>query len=232
MISAKQVSNILARSFSGGESVLSPKASFIAVKSSYVEGGSPDPVVLSGSIIENDAVDITWSIKDYNNATLISDTSGNTSPTFTIVSPPTSVGVYTYTLYINYKNELGESQPAITKLATVTVSTPAYVGKLSGPGINISIPADLTTAIEATLTSVTSSQLINPFIISDDVTARVVIVVPDSYGVVSAIEDNTDTNVLVAGQFNTIYDSANFRNIYVSNETLSIANWRYKVIFV
>ena len=232
MISAKQVSNILARSFTGGDSILSPKASFIAIASSYVEGASPDPVVLSGSIIENDGVDITWSIKDSSDVTLISDSTGsNMYPNFTIVSPPTSVGVYTYTLYINYKNDLGESQPAITILTTVTVSTPAFVGKLSGPGVDLVSAGDLTTAIENTLTSMTSSQLINPFIISDEVTARVVIVVPISYGVVVAIEDNTDTNVLTPGQFNTIYDAANLRNIYVSNETLSIADWRYKVIF-
>ena len=125
MISAKQVNNILTRSFSGGSSILSPSVTFTAVASSYL-AGSTTPVVLSGTILENDAKNITWSIKDPSGANLLSDSTGSLSPSFTLVSPPTSVGTYIYTLYVTYENSDGVAQPAITTLATITVSTPAF----------------------------------------------------------------------------------------------------------
>ena len=232
MISAKQVNNILTRSFSGGSSILSPKVTFTAVASSYL-AGSTTPVVLSGSILENDAKNIAWSIKDPSGSNLLSDSTGSLSPSFTLVSPPTSVGTYIYTLYVTYEDSDGVAQPAITTLATITVSTPAFAGMLSGPSDDILVPADLTLAIENTLTPLTISEIINPFIVSGTgvLSSKIVIVIPDSYGVVTAIEDNTDTNVLDDDAFSTIYDSANLRTIYVSDLNFTPIDWRFKVIF-
>ena len=230
MISARQVSNILAKSFSGGDSnFLRPTASFNAVASNYLENPSPDNVILSGYIQENDGENISWVIKDNNNNNILSGISYN--PSVTLTTPPTTVGTYVYTLYITYDDKNGVSQPAIIKLATVTVSTPAFVGKLATAGDVLTEPSHLTTAIESTLTSLTSAQVINKFTISDSQHARIVIVVPNSYGVVLRIEDNTDTDTISNGQFKVVNDTAKNRTIYVSDNAISEGDWRFKIIF-
>lgn len=228
MISAKQLKNILDSSFSSNSvsAFAIPTATLTATPNNYYETDVPISVTIDGVITPNDGTSITWDLRDSTNVSLVTG-SGNTI-SHTLASEPTSVGVYTYTLIIDYLDDNGSSF-STNATVNVTVLSKALVGQLALPGDDITIPGDLTPAIEATLTGLSQVQSINLFTITAAATGRIVIVVPDSFGTLLDISDNTDSSVL--SEFNTIVDASNNRRIYVSKLALTPAVYRYKLVY-
>jgi hypothetical protein len=226
MISSQQLKQVLTYSFTNGISFVGPAGTFIASPSVYTNLVLPGSVTLTGSIIPNDAVNITWSITNSIGTLLLSGT-GNTS-SYTLPVVPSTTGVNVYYWNINYQNNSGANLSLILN-ATVTVTSSSLVGQLNGAGVNIVIPADLTAPIEATLTTTSQLAMINLFAITAVYTGRLVIVIPDDYGTVVDIQDNTDSTVL--SQFNLVVDAPNNRKIYVGINAVTPATYNYKIVF-
>jgi hypothetical protein len=228
MISARQLKNILDNSFSSNSvsGFAAPTAILTATPDYYYESDTPISVTIDGVITPNDGVSITWDLRDSSNVSLISGF-GNTI-SHVLLAEPTTVGVYTYTLIIDYQDANG-SNFTTNATVNVTVLAKTLVGQLALPGDDITIPGDLTPAIEGTLTDLSQLQSINLFTITAVNTGRIVIVVPDSFGTLLDISDNTDSSVL--SEFNTIVDASNSRKIYVSKLALTPAVYRYKLVY-
>ena len=87
----------------------------------------------------------------------------------------------------------------------------------------------MTAPIEATLSALSKTQAINLFTINALNTGRIVIVVPNSFGTLLDIADNTDSSVI--SSFNLVVDTPNNRKIYVSKLALTPAVYRYKLVY-
>ena len=227
MISGQQLKQVLSYSFTNGTSFMAPTGTFIATPSAYTTNSLPASVTLNGSLIPNNAVNITWTITDSLGTTLLTGL-GNSS-NYTLPTIPNTIGNKVYNWNISYQDGNGNNYSLILS-TTVYVTAAANIGQLNGAGVNITVPGDLTPAIEATLTSTDKPTLINLFAITASNTGRIVIVIPDSYGTVSDIQDNTDSTVL--SQFNVVTDPGNNRKIYVGTNAVTPATYNYKIVFV
>lgn len=228
MISGKQLKQVLDYSFTNGSSFLGASCTFMATPSTYTTIAVPANVPLTGIVTPNDAVNISWNITNPS-ATVISSGMGLT-PSYTLTGGdiPTTVGSYTYTLNVTYEDTLGNTY-SVSCPTTIGVEVAAAYGQLPGPGDNIVIPGDLTAPIEATFTTSTQTALMNLFSYAAAVTARMVIVVPDAYGTVVSITDNTSSDI--TAQFNVVVDAPNNRKIYVSNSTIAPGTYYFQVNF-
>jgi len=192
----------------------------------YTTGSLPASVTLTGSLIPNDAVNVTWTISNSVGTVLLTGIGNSSSYTLPVVPSTVSNNVYNWN--VAYQDGSGTNFSVILA-ATVNVTANALIGQLNGAGVNITIPGDLTPAIEATLANTSQPAIINLFAITAANTGRIVIVVPDSYGAVADIQDNTDSTVL--SQFNMIADTGNNRKIYVGINAVTPATYNYKVVF-
>jgi hypothetical protein len=235
MISGKQFKNMIDYMLQGGLSssrvggFIDPTATFTAAPTSYTDSLLPVSIVLSGTITPNSGVVTSWAITAGTSPTPIAVGTNNV-PTVTLSggSIPAAIGTYNYYLTVYYTDSNLATQSFLVS-SMVIISATALYGQLANPGENIIIAADLTPGIEATLTVTDKATMINVFNIIALNTARIVIVVPDSYGTVTAIEDGSALDV--TSQFNVIVDAPNTRTIYVSLNTVTPATYSYKLIF-
>lgn len=228
MTSAKQLKNILTYSFSGGDSnFIAPTASFSSSPSSYADTDTISSLILSGTILPNNGRNIQWNIKDPSN-TILESSTGN-SVSHSVASIPSTVGSYSYSLNITYQDETGTTFP-LTVLTTLAVSTAAKIGNLAAPGDTFSDATGFNNlAVESGFTIKSQVEAINLFSYALVTTAKLVIVVPDSYGTLTDIQDNTDSSVL--SQFTAIIDSTNARKLYLTNNVLAPATYNYKLVY-
>jgi hypothetical protein len=230
MISAKQFKVILDSAFSGN-AILSfnpPTAIFTVTPSTYNVGQAPGVLTFNVAITNNDGTNISWEIKRLDNNAIV--TSGTLSTTsFNLnTNIPTLAGSYAYQLTVSYKyNNI--NQAPITKVATVLVNAQAYVGQLADASADITNAGQVDNALINTLTAKNFEGVINLFPLVLTRTAKVIFVIPMSFGTVSLIADENDLNI--AGQFTVITDNANSRYIYVSNNALVSATELYKFTF-
>ncbi len=91
------------------------------------------------------------------------------------------------------------------------------------------MPGDFTSPMESALSSSSKTLIINLFDVIAIGTGRLCFVIPDSYGTVTDLEDNTDSSVL--SQFNIVVDAVNSRKFYVSINAVTAATYKYKFIF-
>lgn len=226
MISAKQFKNSIEYMFSGIPGFIAPTATFYGVPPNYSLSSIPASIILTGVITPNTGIITNWSISDAVNTVLATGT--NNSPTYTISAPPSSTGQYTYYLTVFYTDTNGGAQSFVVP-TIISVTADASFGQLASPADNISIPGDLTPAIEATFTITNQQTIINLFSVVAPNTGRIVFVIPDSYGIVTAIEDGGALDVL--SQFNIVPDPGNNRQIYVGINAATPATYLYKFIF-
>jgi hypothetical protein len=227
MISAKQVKQILDYSFSGGNGFLIPEATLFISPSQYTNNAIPGGVSITGTITPNDGTSINWVLRDDNNSTPIASGSGN-AVSHNLVSVPTDINNYSYSLIVNYK-DANQVIKSFTQSVTLVVSSPALIGQLQNPSDDILVPGDLTAGIEGTLSIKTQNQIINLFSLSAVNVGRVLFVIPDSYGSVTDIADNTDNSVI--DQFDVIADAPNQRSIFITKNTLVPGTYFFKIIF-
>jgi hypothetical protein len=220
MISAKQFKVILDRAFRG-DAILNfnpPTAIFTITPSTYDVSQAPFNLSFNVAITNNDGASISWEIKRLDNNVVV--TSGSLSPTtFSLTTNiPTVAGSYSYSLTVSYRyNNI--VQAPITKVATVLVSAQAYVGQLANAGADINNVSQVDNTLLGTLTTKNFEGVANLFALPLTRVAKVIFVVPMSYGTVALLADENDNNVL--DQFTLRTDNANSRYIYVSNNALS-----------
>jgi hypothetical protein len=233
MISAQQLKQALdivtGAAFSNDGTV--PTATFTANPNSYPVGGAPGSISLAGTIAAApNSILAGWQILN-GNTVLATGLANNLAPAYTVptLSVPTLAGSYTYTLNVQYKLTQAQIVPnVISYPATVVVSASGYAGQLPLPGDNILVPGDLTPFLGG-LTPKTQQEFINLFSIVAANTGRITIVVPDSFGTVLQIQDNTDSNVM--NQFNLVADPLNTRKIYTTINALTPNTYYYKLVF-
>tara|TARA_B110000037_G_scaffold198697_1_gene237810 strand:+ start:3847 stop:4527 length:681 start_codon:yes stop_codon:yes gene_type:complete len=226
MISAKQLSKVLAVSFSGGSSFMAPTSTFIATPASYSVSAAPASVTLTGTITPNNGTDITWTITN-GVGTIIAVGTGNVV-SHTLAAVSTTVGTDTYNLNVSYK-DLTLATLSMVVTTSVLITTAAMIGQLSNPTDVITTPAELTPAFEALLTVTDQATIINVFDLVAAFTGRLVFVLPDSYGTLTAIEDGSGLDV--STQFNTVVDASNNRVIYISINVVTPATYNYKIVY-
>jgi hypothetical protein len=226
MISGQQLKQVLTYTFAGGTTFLGPTGTFVAIPSTYTVDSLPPSVTLEGSLLPNDALNITWTITDGIGNTLVSGL-GNTV-SFALPSVPNTVSNNVYNWNITYEDTNGGTYTLILS-TVVLVTASAKFGQLNGAGLDIIVPGDLTPLIEATFTVTDQVTIINLFAIVAPYTGRLVIVIPDSYGTVTDIQDNTDSTVL--SQFNVVVDAPNNRKIYTTINAVTPDTYYYKIIF-
>lgn len=229
MISGKQFKNMVDYMFSGIPGFVEPTATLNAVPDTYVTSAVPASIALSGVITPNDGVITTWAITAGTSPTVLATGTGNT-PTHTVtgVDIPTTAGSYIYYLTVTYTDSNSASQSFVVS-TTVVVTAAALFGQLTNPTDDITVDTDLTPAIEATLTSTSKADIINLFTVTAANTARILFVIPDSYGSVTSLEDGAGLNVL--NQFNAVTDVANNRIIYTALNTVVPGTYDYKFVF-
>lgn len=227
MISSKQLNQVLEYSFAAGSGVfLSPTASFIATPSAYTDSSIPGSVTLSGTIIPNNATDISWNIRS-NQSTLDLSIGTDNNILHNLASIPTTIDNHVYSLNVSYKNDMGINL-SFTVTTAITISSAGKVGHLGGPVDNFTTASQFDTlAVESGFNSKTQTEMINLFTINVATTSRVVIVIPDSFGTVD-IQDNTDSSVLT--QFDLVTDASNNRKLFKSTNTLSPGTYHYKLV--
>jgi hypothetical protein len=232
MISAKQFKVILDSAFSGAP-VLNfnpPTTTFTVALSTYPVSNIPTSLLFSGSITPNEGTNITWSIIRVSDNGLVASGSNNSISSTINTGIPNLPGSYKYKLSVSYKYA-GFTQVNIDKYVDVLVYANAYVGQLSGPSATISTVGDLTPQVLGTLTIKSFQEVANWFPIVSSVTARIIFVIPNSFGTLDRIEDSDDNSVL--DEFDVLPDSANGRNIYVAKlATSPSAGVIYKFVFI
>lgn len=230
MISAKQFKVILDSAFSG-DPILSftpPVASFTISPNTYNVGAAPNPLVFNIAITANDGAFISWEIKRTDNNTTVTSGTSLTATYSLSTNIPDAAGLYSYSLIINYKYN-NETQIAITKTATVLVNALAYVGQLANASSDITNASQVDNILLSTLTSKTYDKIANLFTMQLTRSAKIIFVVPMSFGNVSRIEDENDLDV--TNEFTLITDNTNLRYIYVSNNNFTIITELYKFTF-
>lgn len=224
MISARQTKNVIEYMFGTSSGFIAPTATFSVAPNTYDVNSIPGGISLTGSITPNDGVVTGWSITL--GATTLASGTGN-SVSHSLVTIPSTIGSYVYNLAVSYTNNLGANLSIIVP-TTVVVTAIGLFGQLA-TGVSIVVPADLTGGIEATLTSTSKATIINPFVVTAATVGRIIFTIPDSYGVVSYLEDGAGLDVL--NQFDALYDAVNFRTIYTSINQLTPASYTYKFVF-
>ena len=226
MISGQQLKQVLGYVFTNGSSFLAPTGTFLATPSTYPDDSLPISIVLNGTLVPNDAINITWTITN-NVGTILLTGVGNTV-SYTLLTIPSTIGSHNFNWNISYQDS-SLTNYSLILTTNIFVSTSAKIGQLANPSDDIVISTDLTPLIESTLLSVTQNTVINLFAITCTNIGKIVIVVPDSYGNLLDIEDNTNSTVL--NQFNVITDITNNRKIYVSIANVTPDTYYYKLIF-
>lgn len=227
MISAKEMKLVIEYMFSGTPGFISPTSVFTSSPVSYTTSSVPSSVVLSGTITPNGGTITSWSISDSTSTVIAGGTNSVPSYTLTGGSIPTSVSLNSYFLTTYYTDSNGTALSYVVS-TSFSVDTSILVGQLS-TGTDISVPADLSSGIESTLTTTTQQNIINLFDIVASTTGRVIFVIPDSIGVVTDISDNTNSSVLT--QFNIVIDSSNNRKIYTQINQVTPALYKFKISF-
>jgi hypothetical protein len=232
MISAKQFKVILDSAFSGAPvlNFTPPTATFTVVPTNYSVANIPVSLSFSGAITSNQGTNITWSIIRVSDNTVVAAGNGNSVSSLVSSNIPNLPGSYKYKLSVAYRYN-NVPQTNIDKYVDVLVYANAYVGQLSGPSADINTVGDLTPAILSTLTTKSFQEVANWFPIVSNVTARIIFVIPNSFGALDRIEDSDDNSVL--NEFNVLDDSANSRKIYVAKlATSSSEGVIYKFVFI
>jgi len=229
MISARQNLNILKEMFSGDtDNFTVPTSTFNATPNTYTLDSLPGSVVLNGNITPNNGIISNWVITAGSSSTPIaSGTSNSVAHILIGAEIPSTIATQIYYLTVTYNN--GTIVQSIVSTASVVVTAAALFGQLATVSDDINIPGDLTPSIESTLTLTNKANFINLFTVVTPAAARVLFVVPDSYGAVVDLQDNTNQSVLT--QFNVVVDSANNRKIYVSINAVTPATYNYKFVF-
>jgi hypothetical protein len=228
MISGKQLKQVLDYSFTAGSGFLAPTATFIATPSTYTTSSLPASVVLTGDITLNDAASVTWTITDASGTVL---TSGSgVSVSHTLATVPSALSTNLYNLNVTYTNTVTAASQVLVVPTSVIVTAPCLIGQLA-TGVDITVAADLTPAIETTLTVSNQATIINVFdiVASELPNGKIIFVIPDSYGSVTSIEDGAGLNVI--SQFNAVVDGTNGRTIYTAVTAVTPATYNYKIIF-
>jgi hypothetical protein len=225
-ISAKQVKQILDNSFTEGSDFLPPAISFVASPSVYSNLAVPSSVNLNVQITANQATNISWTI--YNSSSIALTTGSSLSSVFTVLVPPSSIGVFPYTLQVTYQNNSGVTITTST-IANISVLESGFRGQFLSPTTNITTAADLTSELLEELTPALQTNFINLFGINATETGRICFVIPNSFGIVLDISDNTDSSVL--NSFNIINDVVNNRKIYTTINALTPNNYFYRLHF-
>lgn len=226
MISAQQVKQILEiiTSNSDNQDGTVPSISLSVTPNSYSVSDVPANIVFAGTIIPaaNTFEVVGWTLKQ--GGTTLATGSGTTvSYIISGGSVPDEVGVVTYTLEVQYKAVEGGANLTTSITATVSVLEVGSIGFTTAP---LLVAADLA---NATLEDATKQDMINPFEITSNATARMVIVIPNAFGTVNRISDNTD--LVVTNEFSVINDGANNRKIYVGITPIGANTYIYKVTF-
>jgi hypothetical protein len=232
MISAKQLKNIIDYMMTDSTDNLAPTATFTITPDTYTLTAVPASVSLSGAITLNDGTLTSWAITESASGTAIATGTGTSvSATLPAVGTiPTSVGTYTYYLTVYYTDATGTASSILVS-DSLSVTAEALIGQLNGTE-DLVLPADLTGGMEATLSTTDKATLINLFTVTASAAAgygRIIFVIPDSYGVVSSIEDGAGLDVL--SQFNVIIDAPNSRTLYTAINTVTTGSYDYKIVF-
>ena len=228
MISAKQLKKLLDYSFTTPTSSGAvPTATFGANPNMYGITGLPTSVSLTGVITPNGATNLIWFISDPSGP-LNNGSGTDVSHTLSGAAIPSVSGSTTYTLNVSYSNGTGAGFN-VSFPTSITVTGVVKVGQLTDPEANITAAADLTNSIEDTLASLEITQVINLFPVIATNPGRILMVIPNSFGTVSSIQDNLD--VVITSEFNLIEDNTNSRKIYITKNVLTPATYRYKFTF-
>jgi len=199
-----------------------PIATFTANPSSYTTVNIPIGVTLSGVITLNDAIISIWNIKQGNT---ILATGSSLNPTFFVTPPEIITTVYTLEVYYTLNGVSG----LLTLNVTVLVTAGALYGHLLGPSDNITVPADLTAPIIATLTVSNQANLEILFPIVVTVVSRFVFVIPYAFGADWVILDND--NLSVMSEFSLVDDPGNTQMIAVSNNPVIPGTYQFQISF-
>jgi hypothetical protein len=229
MLSAQQVKQMLQIITKNSENQNGsvPTVTFSATPASYSVNDLPASILFSGTILAsvNTESIVGWAIK-FNSSTLNTGTGTTISYTLPGGSVPDELGAFTYTLEVTYL-AVGNTTPQTFSTALViNVLEDGKIGYMNSPTGNILVPADVTNAV---LTTLSKQDMINVFPITNVGQSRLVIIVPNSFGTVAYISDNTDQ--VVTSEFNLVNDPSNNRKIYVSVNALAANTYRYIVNF-
>ena len=125
MISGQQLKQVLTYSFTNGTSFVGPTGTFIATPSTYTTGSLPASVTLTGSLIPNDAVNVTWTISNSVGTVLLTGIGNSSSYTLPVVPSTVSNNVYNWN--VAYQDGSGTNFSVILA-ATVNVTANALIG--------------------------------------------------------------------------------------------------------
>jgi len=224
--SAKQVFNILQYTFSGNNTNVNPNnfveptATFSIKPGTFSLLTPPANLIVEGSIIPNDATNITWEVYDGVSVSPVLTGSNNVINS----TLPTPTEDTTYTLRVIYigGNELLELTSFVDPYDVT------YIGQLPLPGDNITIAANLTPFLPGLVVTSQEDALLLMTITAANI-GRLVFVVPDNYGTLLDISDENDSSVL--NEFNVVIDSPNNQKIYVKIDTVTPGSYKYKLIY-
>lgn len=219
MISARQTKNIIEYSLLGVTAFIEPEIDFSISPNNYLSNAIPGTITLSGSIVANDATNISWIFMQ--GVSVLASGTG-LSPLFVVNPAPTITKEYS--LLVTYTG--GATSQFLVK--TVTVTDPGLYGQLTGPTDNIIVESDLDPFVGG-LDEGGEELFINLFTITAAATARLVIVVPHSYGIpTDIVDDNGDS---VYSEFNLIDDVGDSRYIFTGINTVTPGTYKFKVVY-
>jgi hypothetical protein len=226
MTSARQIFNILQYTFSGSNNNVNPNtfveptATFSVTPTTYSLIAAPANITVIGSIIPNDATNITWEVYD---GVSVSPVLSGSNNVINGVLPPPTIDT-TYTLLVSYIG--GNALLELTSV--VNPYNVTYVGQLPLPSDNITVAADLVPFLSG-LTSLSEAEALLLMTVTANYIGRIVIVVPDDYGTLLNIADENDLSALA--EFNTIVDAPNNQKIYIKINTVTPGSYKYKLIY-
>lgn len=201
-----------------------PTTTFVSSIDTYPTTAIPSSFTLSGVITANTAVVTSWTIST---GGVQLAAGSNLIPSVVVTSPPNSTT--TYDLNVSYT--LNSVPNVLTASTLVTVSGEAALyGNLAGPGSDLTVAADLTAGVEATLTSANIADISSVFSITPSVVAKLVIVIPTSFGTGWEIRD--ENNNSVQSEFNIITDTVNARLIAVTNSPVIPSTFQFQISFI
>jgi hypothetical protein len=227
MISAQQLKQALDYSFLSGINTTIPSISLNVTPATYTTEAPPSSLSFTGLIIPNDAISFTWALYNANTNTLLATGSTSTID-FTLNTPPLTVGNTIFNLVLTY-NTANLTNITTTVSTAILVTLAAKYGQLAEPGDNILASTDLTNEILGTFSNISQNTLANLFTVVLSGSGRLVFVIPDSYGTVSMISDNQNTNI--TNNFNVVTDLVNARKIYVSFAPITAGTYYYQFTF-
>jgi hypothetical protein len=232
MISARQLKRILDKVFTSDTIVTYavPSALLTATPNSYLRTNPPINIGLGSTIVPYSNTITAWEIYDETNA-LVTAGSGLTVAAVDS-TVPTNPGSYSYRLVVRYNDPDGNVATPIEVSTTITVESESYVGALADPSADITAANQVDNALIQTLTSKTKNQVINYFTVTvTPASARIIFVIPNSYGSVIRIEDNLENDLLDDGQIVSYTDSVNGRTIYKTVNALTSGTYTFKLIY-